>query len=65
MCKQNLKGKSSTRSWVASAIKDNKKCFYKYIDKKRRGKENLHCLLDIRANRVTKDEEKVDVFNVT
>ena len=33
---------------LATAIKDNKKCFYKYISSKRRAKDTLHCLLDAR-----------------
>lgn len=30
---------------VATAVKDNKKGFYKYASNKRRAKENLHPLL--------------------
>ncbi|KAK4805322.1 hypothetical protein QYF61_018185 [Mycteria americana] len=48
---------------LASAVKDNKKCFYKYINNKRRAKENLHPLLDAGGNIVTKDEEKAEVLN--
>ena len=48
---------------MATAIKDNKKSFYKYISAKRRTKENLHPLLDARGNLVTKDEEKAEVLN--
>ncbi|KAK4823476.1 hypothetical protein QYF61_002523 [Mycteria americana] len=48
---------------LATAIKDNKICFYKYISNKRRAKENLHPLLDARGNIVTKDEEKTEVLN--
>ncbi|KAJ7408426.1 hypothetical protein BTVI_59601 [Pitangus sulphuratus] len=47
---------------VLTSVRDNK-CFYKYIKSKRRGKENLHSLLDLGGNRVTKDEEKVEVLN--
>ncbi|KAJ7397707.1 hypothetical protein BTVI_132821 [Pitangus sulphuratus] len=35
----------------------------KYINSKRRGKENLHSLLDVGGNIVTKDEEKAEVLN--
>jgi len=31
---------------LATAVKDNTKCFYKYINDKRRPKDNLHHLLD-------------------
>ncbi|KAK4821004.1 hypothetical protein QYF61_010735 [Mycteria americana] len=50
---------------LATAVKDNKKCFYKYISNKRRAKENLHPLLDMKGNIVTKDEEKARVLNAT
>jgi len=32
---------------LATVVRDDKKCFYKYIDNKRRAKENLHPLLDV------------------
>jgi len=35
---------------LATAIKDNKKCFYKYIKNKRRAKDHLHHLLDVGEN---------------
>lgn len=44
-------------------MKDNKKSFYKYINAKRRTKENLHPLLDAGGNLVAKDEEKAEVLN--
>lgn len=47
---------------LATAVKDNKKCFYKYINTKWRTKENLHPLLDVGGNLVTKDEEKANAF---
>ncbi|RMC13678.1 hypothetical protein DUI87_08756 [Hirundo rustica rustica] len=43
--------------------KDNKKCFYKYINSKRKGKTNLCSLLDAGGNLVTADEEKAEVLN--
>ncbi|KAK4812034.1 hypothetical protein QYF61_026172 [Mycteria americana] len=48
---------------LATAVKDNKKCFYKYTSNKKRAKENLHSLLDVGRNTVTKDEEKAEVLN--
>jgi len=48
---------------LATSIKDNKKCFYKYTGNKRRTKKNLHPLLDEKGNIVTKDEEKSEVVN--
>ena len=44
-------------------LEDNKKCFYKYIDGKRKAKENLHSLLDTRGNMTTVDKEKAEVLN--
>jgi len=37
---------------------DNKKCFYKYINNKKRAKESLHPVLDARGSIANKDEEK-------
>lgn len=34
---------------MATAIKDNKTCYYKYIKNNRKAKENLHLLLDFRG----------------
>jgi len=41
------RAKAQLEHLLATAIKDNKKCFYKYISNKRRAKENLHPLLDV------------------
>lgn len=41
---------------MPTAIKDSKKCFYKYTSKKKRGKDNLHPLLDMKRNIVTKEK---------
>ncbi|NXE01684.1 RTJK polymerase, partial [Chaetorhynchus papuensis] len=48
---------------LATLVKDNKKCFYKYINDKRKGKTDLCCLLDAEGNLVTTDEEKTKVLN--
>ncbi|KAJ7410344.1 hypothetical protein WISP_109104 [Willisornis vidua] len=48
---------------LATSVRDNKRHFYKYINNKRRGKENLHSLLDLRGNIVNLDEEKAEVLN--
>ena len=37
--------------------------FYKYINSKRRARENLHPLLDAKGNLVTKDQDKAEVLN--
>lgn len=41
-------------------MEDNKKCFPKYINNKRKAKENLNALLDMEKNTVTKDKEKAE-----
>lgn len=49
---------------LARAVIENKKCFHKYINNKRkRTKKNLHPSLDVRGNMVMKDEDKAEVFN--
>lgn len=48
---------------MATAVKDNKKGFYKYITNKKRVKENLLPLLDTQGNVVMQDEEKTEVLS--
>lgn len=45
-------------SLVSDTNTDNKKCFYKYINKKRRATENFHPFVDTVGKFFTKDEEK-------
>ncbi|NXH96976.1 RTJK polymerase, partial [Pachycephala philippinensis] len=47
----------------ATFVKDNKECFHKYINGKRRDKNNLGSLLDVGGNLMTTDGEKAEVFN--
>lgn len=44
---------------LATAVRDNKICFYKYNKNQGRAKENLHPLMGARGNVVLRDEEKV------
>uniref|UniRef100_A0A8B9UU32 Reverse transcriptase domain-containing protein n=1 Tax=Anas zonorhyncha TaxID=75864 RepID=A0A8B9UU32_9AVES len=63
-CRDKIrKAKAHLELNLATAVKDNKKCFYKYINAKWRTKENLQPLLDAGGNLVTKDEEKAEVLN--
>ncbi|KAK4815363.1 hypothetical protein QYF61_001351 [Mycteria americana] len=48
---------------LATAVKDSKKYFFKYISSKRTAKENLQPLVDRGGNTVTKDEEEAEVLN--
>ncbi|KAK4810854.1 hypothetical protein QYF61_008826 [Mycteria americana] len=64
LCREEIRrAKAQLELNLATAVKDNKKCFYKYINNRRRAKENLHPLLDAGANIVTKAEEKAEVLN--
>jgi len=40
------KAKAQLELRLATVVRDNKKCFYKYINTKKRAKENLLPLLD-------------------
>ncbi|KAK4821440.1 hypothetical protein QYF61_020023 [Mycteria americana] len=64
LCREKIRrAKDQLELNLATAVKDNKKCFYKYTTNKRRAKENLHPLLDTGRNIVTKDEKKADGLN--
>ncbi|KAJ7413047.1 hypothetical protein BTVI_44296 [Pitangus sulphuratus] len=63
-CRDKIrKAKAQLELNLATSLRDNKKCFYKYINNKRRAKENLLPLLDMEGNIVTKDEKKAEVLN--
>lgn len=63
MQKEIRKAKAQLELKMATSVKDYKKCFYKCINSKRRGKENLRSLLDLMGNIVNKDEEKAKILN--
>ena len=64
MCREKIrKAKAQLELKLAAGVKGNKKLFYKYINSKRRTRENLHSLLDEAGNVTTEDEEKADVLN--
>jgi len=59
---ENQKGKkSSLNSTWPLIVKENKNLFYKYMNSKRRAKENLHPLLD--AAGTMEDKEKTEILN--
>ncbi|KAK1214166.1 LIN1 transcriptase, partial [Pygoscelis papua] len=63
-CREEMrKAKAQLERNLAAVVKDNKKSFYKYINDKKRARENLHPLLDAGGNIVTEDEEKAEVLN--
>ncbi len=64
VCREEVrKAKAQHELRLATAVKENKKSFYKYISGKRRNKENLHPLLDAAGNVTTEDKEKAEVLN--
>ena len=65
VCKEEVrKAKAQLELRLAIAVKENKKSFYKYINDKRRTKDNFHPLLDAAGNVTTEDKEKAEVLNV-
>ncbi|MCQ4187459.1 reverse transcriptase family protein [Klebsiella pneumoniae] len=64
MCRGEIrKAKAQLEFNLATGVKRNKKLFYKYINSKRRTKENIHSLLDEAGNVTTEDKEKAEVLN--
>ncbi|KAK4824609.1 LOW QUALITY PROTEIN: hypothetical protein QYF61_016878 [Mycteria americana] len=60
-CREKIrKAKAQLELNLATVVRDNKKCFYKYSNNKKRAKENLPPLLDAGGNIATKDEEKAE-----
>jgi len=48
---------------LAVEVKENKKLFYKYINSRRRDKENRHPLLYAAGKLTTEDKEKAEVLS--
>ncbi|KAK4816398.1 hypothetical protein QYF61_016715 [Mycteria americana] len=63
-CREKIRNaKAQLELNLATVVRDSKKRFYKYINNKKRAKENLPHLLDVGGNIATKDEEKAEVLN--
>jgi len=67
-CREEIrKAKVQLELRLATAVRNNKKCFYKRINNKKRAKENLHPLSDAEGNIATEDEVRnaffASVFN--
>ncbi|RMC12138.1 hypothetical protein DUI87_11273 [Hirundo rustica rustica] len=63
-CRKKIReAKAQFELRMATSAKDNKKCFYKYINAKRKGKTNICSLLDKGGNLISADEEKAEVLN--
>ena len=63
MQRETYKGRSPENVNLATIIKDIYICIFKYIDSKRRAKENPSLLLDAMWNTATTDEKKSEVLN--
>jgi len=64
LCREEIrKSKAQLKLRLVSVVRDNKKCFYKYISNKKKARESLHLLLDAREDIASKDEEKAEVLN--
>ncbi|KAK4824531.1 hypothetical protein QYF61_016111 [Mycteria americana] len=60
---ESWKGDELLELNLATVVRDNKKCFYKHINNKKRAKENLPPFLDAGGDIATRDEEKDEVLN--
>jgi len=56
------KAKAQLKLSLATVLRDNKKCFYKYINNKKTAKENLHPLLDGRGTLPPKMRKRLRYF---
>ena len=64
MCRDKIrKAKAQLELSLATKVKGNNKYFCKYINSKRRARENFHPLLDTEGNKLTKDQDKAEVLN--
>ncbi|NWW41559.1 LIN1 transcriptase, partial [Panurus biarmicus] len=59
--KEIREAKAQFKLNLATFVNDNKKCFYKYINGKKKGKTNLCSLLDAGGNLITADKEKAEL----
>ena len=60
---QVRKAKALTELNLARDIKGNKKCFYRYVNDRRKGKENVGLLWKQTGDQVTQDMGKAEVLN--
>ena len=64
VCREEVrKAKTQLELRLSTAVKDNKKSFYKYINGQRRTKDISHPILDAAGNVATEDKEKAEVLN--
>ena len=64
ICREKIrKAKAQLELNLAAGVKGNKKLFYKYINSKRRTRENIHSLLNEAGHVITENKEKAEVLN--
>jgi len=62
-CREEIrKAKAQLELRLATLVRDNKECFYKYINNKKRAKESLHPLLDARGNIAKRMRKRLRYF---
>ncbi|KAK4822413.1 hypothetical protein QYF61_015160 [Mycteria americana] len=65
ICREKTrKAKAELELKLASVVSDNKKGFFKYVNSKRRSKENIGQILVEDGDLTNRNEEKVEAFNV-
>lgn len=62
MQRENQKGKNPARTQSGHRSKNSNMHFYKYINNKRRAKENIHSLLNAVGNITGKEKEKASLL---
>ncbi|KFQ55458.1 hypothetical protein N334_10646, partial [Pelecanus crispus] len=64
LCREGVrKAKARLELNVARDVKNNKKGFYRYVNQKRKAKENILPLMNKNGDLVSTDEEKAEVLN--
>ncbi|XP_053914607.1 hyccin isoform X2 [Cuculus canorus] len=63
-CREKIRrAKAQLELKLAKSVKDNIKSFYKYINRKRRTRQNIQSLVDAEGITVTGDKDKAEVLN--
>lgn len=66
MCREKIrKAEAHLELNLAVRVKENKNLLYKYVNSKRRARENLHLLRDVEGNVTTEGKEKTVVLSAS
>lgn len=64
MCREKpRKAEAQLELTAAKVVSDNKKGFFRYVNSKRKSKENIRLILYEDGHLAIKDEEKAEAFN--